>query len=340
MKPRSQKNASLSGAIGYQAIDDKNYKGIIEKGWVPYFNDKSFRYISDIGSLSKLNEIDASTLVVNYLAVDKALHQTSDEIGMSHAEHIHHLLEKLVEITIAFIEKHDLQEKIRIHIVSDHGSTRIAANLQNDLDPTFFKSSGFEVRSHRYIEVSNDTFAGLPDYLKLDCFFLPANDFLNPTNVLCARRANRFLPVDQKYYVHGGLLPEEIIVPYMVFEPAIAPVQDLTVILRKNEFRYRMETIELEIGNPNSISIDHVFVSTLNSNIESEPELISLINSNNNKVFQIKARFKPTTLVEDQASLRLRVRFKARGEQYSFDKQFSISMKKIVEEKSTSVFDD
>ncbi|BBB49222.1 PglZ domain-containing protein [Pelolinea submarina] len=334
------KKCLLAGAVGYQAIDDKTYKGMIEKGWVPYFKDNAFRYISDIGSLSTIETIDAASYVVNYLAIDKALHKSADEIGMSHWDHIYHLLEKLVENTIFFIEKHGLQENIRIHVVSDHGSTRIPASVQNDLDLAFFKTNGFEARSHRYVTVSSERFSGLADNLRLDCFFLPANDFMNPENVLCARRSNRFLPTDKGFYVHGGLLPEEIIVPYLVFEPATIATQDLTVLLKKNEFRYRMETVELEIGNPNDSAVDQIQVSLLNGNVESEPIRIALLNGKKNMAIQIKARFKVTSILEEQSNLHIRIRYHAHGEQRTFDVLPKITMKKMVEEKSTSVFDD
>ena len=334
------KKCLLAGAVGYQAIDDKTYKGMIEKGWVPYFKDNAFRYISDIGSLSAIETIEAATYVVNYLAIDKALHKSADEIGMSHRDHIYHLLEKLVENTISFIEKHSLQENIRIHVVSDHGSTRIPATVQNDLDPAFFKTNGFEARSHRYVTVSSERFSGLADNLKLDCFFLSANDFMNPENVLCARRGNRFLPTDKDFYVHGGLLPEEIIVPYLVFEPVTIATQDLTVLLKKNEFRYRMETVELEIGNPNDSAVDQIQVSLLNGNVESEPVRIALLNGKKNMAIQIKARFKVTSILEEQSNLHIRIRYHAHGEQHTFDVLPKITMKKMVEEKSTSVFND
>lgn len=334
------KKCLLAGAVGYQAIDDKTYKGMIEKGWVPYFSDNAFRYISDIGSLSAVETIDAVTYVVNYLAVDKALHKSADEIGMPHRDHIYHLLEKLVENTISFIEKHSLQENIRIHVVSDHGSTRIPGAVQNDLDPAFFKTNGFDARSHRYVTVSSERFAGLADNLRHDCFFLPANDFLIPENVLCARRGNRFLPTDQDFYVHGGLLPEEIVVPYLVFEPAAVATQDLTVLLKKNEYRYRMETVELEIGNPNDSAVEQIQVSILNGNVECEPARIPLLNGKKNTVIQLKARFKMTSIPEEQNSLHIRIRYHAHGEQHTFDVLPKITMKKMVEEKTTSVFDD
>lgn len=333
------KKCLLAGSVGYSQLDDKTYSGIIEKGWVPYFNDQAFRYISDIGSLSKIETIDASTYVVNYLAIDKALHKSADEIGMSHREHIHHLLEKLAENTIKFIDKHDLKDHIRIHIVSDHGSTRIPIEQPNDLDMAFFKTDGFEERSHRYLKVSNDRFEKLADNLRFDCYFLPANKFRNDENYLCARRGNRFIATDKRSYVHGGLLPEEVVVPYMVFEPATVPIQDLTVILKKTEFRYRPETVELEIGNPNHTAVEQILISILNGNVESEPERIATLNSNMNITVQIKARFKSTNMPDEQNNLRIRIRFGARGEPHVFEVNKPITMKKMVDEISTDIFD-
>lgn len=333
------KKCLLAGAVGYQTIDNKTYKGMLEKGWVPYFKDNAFRYISDIGSLSAIETIDASSYVVNYLTIDKTLHKSSDEIGMSHRDHIYHLLEKLVENSISFIEKHALQDNIRIHVVSDHGATRIPANIQNGLDPAFFKSNGFETLSHRFVTVSSERFSALADNLKLDCFFLPASDFMNPKNVLCARRGNRFLPTDKDFYVHGGLLPEEIIVPYLVFEPTTISTQDLTVLLKKNEFRYRIETVELEIGNPNDSAVEQIQVNLLNGNVESEPARVTMLNGKKNTVVHMKARFKLTNIPEEQNSLQIRIRYHTHGAQHSFDKQFKISMRKMVEEKTSDIFD-
>ena len=336
----TSKKCLLSGEVGYSKINDKSYKGIIEKGWVPFFNDSSFRYISDIGKLKSVKDIKASAYIVNYLAVDRALHQSSDEIGFSHREHVPRLLEKVVENVVEFIEKHDLQEKIRIHIVSDHGSTQIPAQIQNDLDPAFFKSSGFSSKSHRYLEVTDERFSDLAENLKVDCFFLPKNDFLLPTNVLCARNANRFKSVDNKIYVHGGMLPEEVIVPYLAFEPATVPLQDLSILMKTKQFRYRLETIELEIGNPNEVAVEKILVSVLNSNVESEQVTISILNGKSKTTVKIKGRFKQTSLPEEQSNLRLRVRYHSRGEKQILDKVLGIEIRKMVEEKRIDFFDD
>jgi len=334
------KKCLLSGEVGYEAINDKTYKGILEKGWLPYTNGKTFRYISDIGKLKQVNSLDARVYVVNYLAVDKILHKSADEIGMSHREHIGHLLEKLVENVTHFVDKHSLGDRIRIHIVSDHGSTQIPAEITNDIDMAYFKQAGFETRSHRFLRVSNERFENLAENLKLDCFFLPANDFVLPENVLCARRGNRFISTDKDVFVHGGLLPEEVIVPYMAFEPAAIPLKNLDILLKKNQFRYRLETVELEIGNPNDTAVEQVKVSVLNGNVEWDCEQIPLLNGHHNAPLQVAARFKLTSLPEEQTTLILRVRFRARGEVHAFDVKLPIIMRKMVEEKSTDIFDD
>jgi hypothetical protein len=334
------KKCLLSGSAGYSSINDKSYKGMLERGWVPYFGENTIRYISDIGSLGSVETINANTYVVNYLAVDKNLHRSSNEIGISHRKHIRNLLEGLVENVSDFVNRHALGDRIRVHVVSDHGSTQIPSEMPNDLDLAFFKQTGFDARSYRYLEVSNERFATLADNLKLDCFFLPANDFYLPRNVLCARRSNRFLPVDKDVFVHGGLLPEEVVVPYMTFEPATVPLKNLDILLKKNQFRYRLETLELEIGNPNEAAVEQVQVSVLNGNIEWDFEPIPLLNGHRNLVRQASARFKLTSLPEEQTLLSLRVRFRCRGETHAFDVKLPIVMRKMVEEKSANIFDD
>jgi hypothetical protein len=334
------KKCLLSGAAGYTQIDERSYKGMLERGWVPYFGTNTIRYISDIGSLNLVEAIDARTYVVNYLAIDKTLHKSADEIGMSHREHIRHLLEKLVENASDFVEKHALGDRIRIHVVSDHGSTQIPADMPNDVDPSFFKQTGFNARSHRYLEVSDERFTTLAENLKLDCFFLPANDFYLPANMLCARRSNRFLPTDKDVFVHGGLLPEEVIVPYMTFEPATILLQNLDILLDKNQFRYRLETVELGIGNPNEAAVEQVQVSVLNGNVQWDLEPIPLLNGHHKVVRQASARFKLTTLPEEQTLLSLRVRFHCRGEAHVFDTKLPIVMRKMVQEKHADIFDE
>lgn len=335
----TSKKCLLAGATGYKDVNEATYKAILEKGWVPFFNDNKFQYVSDIGSLDRIEFIEAKTYVVNYLAVDNALHKSEDEFGMPHREHIEHLLKKLVEKVAAFIEKHDLISRIRVYVVSDHGSTRIPEKVRNDIDQAYFKNGHFETRSHRYISVKRGFVGVLPDNHKLDCFFLPAEDFWNREDFLCARRGNRFLKTDQRFYVHGGLLPEEVIVPFLRFEPAMVKVQDLTIRLKSNEFRYRKQLVELEVGNPNNIAVEQIQVSLLNGNVDSDPSNISLLGGGMKTKILMEAKFEKTTIQEEQEKLQVRVRFSVNNQQFLRTEAIDIVMKTMADYIATDIFD-
>ena len=334
------KKCLLSGSPSYNDIDTKNYTAIIEKGWVPYFNQASFQYISDIGKLGQITEVKNTTYFVNYLAVDNALHTSSSQLGIPHQQHVIHLLSGLVEAVLDFINKHDLKQKINIHVVSDHGAIRIPKKIHNALDPKDYKKSDFPNTSHRYTTVSNERFAILPDNLKEDCFFLDSTEFGNPQHYLCTRRANRFLETDGTFYTHGGLTPEEMVVPHMIFEAVKLPVKELTLILTNDAFRYRQETIPLRIGNPNDSSVEDVVVSITNSNIEAEPETIPWINGNSDLLIHFDGLINQTSNPEDRSNLTFHIRFTHRGERQSQTVKVPITMRTMFELKDSTLFDD
>lgn len=312
----------------------------MEKGWVPYFNEATFRYLSDPGKLDDMGAITGHTYVVNYLAVDKALHMSSDQIGMPHLKYISSLLEGFIERIAEFIDRHGLKNKILIHVLTDHGSTTIPANIANDLDVSGFKSTEFSIRSPRYIAVSNDKFSNLPDNWKEDCFFLDATEFGNDCHYLSARRGNRFVKTDDNSYAHGGLSPEEVIVPHLIFEAVKVAFQDLTLLLARDEFRYRKEKIVLEIGNPNDFAVENVRISIINSNIETDQVTIDLINGKNKSLVEMTAQFKQTANSDERNTLSLHMRFTCRDEKHEQSVRIPIAMRSMVEIKGKSAFDD
>jgi len=83
------KKCLLSGSISYNEIDDKKYKSIVEKGWIPYsMENKQFHYIENINKLKDLEIVEDHTYIINYLPIDTILHQREDEIGNSYDKEI------------------------------------------------------------------------------------------------------------------------------------------------------------------------------------------------------------------------------------------------------------
>ena len=334
------KKCLLAGTPTYNGIDNKAYRNIIEKGWVPYFNDSTFQYISDPGKLSDIGKITGHTYIVNYLAIDKALHMSSDQIGMPHLKYISNLLEGFVETIAEFIDKHDLKKRIVIHVLTDHGSTTIPADIANGLDPSGFESTEFTIRSPRYISVTNEKFHSLPENWKEDCFFLDATEFGNASHYLSARRGNRFSKTDDNSYTHGGLSPEEVVVPHLIFAAVKAPLRDLTLLLANKEFRYRKEKISLELGNPNDFAVENIRISVINSNIDADQITIDLLNGKNKCSVEITAQFNQTAHTDERNNLILRIRFTGHDERYEQTATLPITMRTMVETKGKSAFDD
>lgn len=335
------KKCLLEGKSEYIDIDNKQYIQIVEKGWVPYFNDAKFNYLPDMDALLTLPTIKYNTYIVNYLPIDKSLHQSKATLGMPHETHIKYLLGILVEKALEFINKHGLKNKITIHITSDHGSARIPNQLSNALDTSFFKGDDFEYVTPRLMAVKAERFKELSENLREDCFFLGKTRFGNDRDYLAARKANRFAKAENDQYMHGSLLPEEVIVPYIVFQYATKDIQPLTLALIKNIFRNRQETIELEIANPNEYSAENIIVKIMNDNIESEQYDLDLLETKRKTSFSIRGKFKKTQNYEDNKNLFCMISFETNGKQYKSNLiKLPITIKSMYEMKDNTIFDE
>jgi len=335
------KKCLLAGSPTYDAIDNTHYNVIVEKGWVPFFENSTFQYVSDYKKLEQISDVEHQTYVVNYLPIDPALHKKESELGIPHDDHIKSLLSHLVKSVFEFIEKHNLQDLITIHIASDHGSTKIPEALNNGIDIGDLKKFGFEEVTHRYAVVGTEHFDSLPENLEEDCFFLKQGTFGNDRNYICARKGNRFVPTDGSHYVHGGLSPEETIVPYMQFRRIKVPVKHPTVLLKRTSYRYRLETVEFEIANPNEYPIEDVIIEVINSNIQSEPYRLDWLDAKRKISGSMQMRFKKTQNKDDINNIRYIVMYTCNSKRYqSEEAKLPITIKSMFELKDSSIFDD
>lgn len=333
------KKCLLSGETRYNDIDIKKYNNIVEKGWIPYFGENKFIYISDITKLKDISKIQHTAYFINYIPLDTALHQSESELGIPHKKLITTLLETLVGYLKEFINKHNILNKVKIHISSDHGSTRIPKELKNDLDINYFKGNEFEKKSNRFVSVNNERFKSLPDNLKYDCFILDKTEFGNSEHYLCARKNNRFIESNGSNYIHGGLLPEEMIVPYIVLEKEKIQIQNPLFSILRNNYRYKAEEVDFEFGNVNDNPIENITFKILNSNIEADIYSLKWIDAKSKTDIKIKARFKKTTIKDDEINLKVLITFQIAGRVYENTYNLPIKMVSMVELKDSTIFD-
>jgi hypothetical protein len=130
-----------------------------------------------------------------------------------------------------------------------------------------------EDEHHRYISVTDAELAKLPKNAKYDCYILGRETFELDANYLVARRLYRFLPTDENTYIHGGLTPEETLVPLAVYLPITVSPRPLVLRLIEPPKIYVGTKLDLsiEITNLNNYACEQVVVELADPNVEAQP---------------------------------------------------------------------
>lgn len=335
----TSKKCLLSGKSDYREIDQRSYEDILAKGWIPYFNSPEFIYLPHLDAFEDTELEKGKSYFINYRPIDDALHKSPAELGLSHEKHINNLITDLSNRVNERLEMEDLKSNTVIHIISDHGSTKFHKHSTNDIDISLFKNKDSKKLSERFMILTDKEYDKLQDNLKFDCFFIDKNRFGLPNHCLCARRANTFKKYHGDNYVHGGLLPEEVVVPHMRLEKMEMKFETPLIDLIKNKFRYKAEEIEFEVFNPNTYPIENIRVEINNDNVVSNPAILEWIAAKSKDILIIPARFKKTSNEEEIKKLNLTVKYLINNKPYDFAVSLDITMVSMVELKDTSVFD-
>jgi len=265
------KRCLFAGQPSNKDIHGNSYEEILAKEWTGYFADKRIIYLSNPGALKSLEKIDHQIYLLNYLMFDRTLHESEDDLGQPHSSSVQHYLQGLVDTIYEFAQKFQISDKLSIFVTSDHGSTKIPTELRNIIDEEFFKERCDDKR-HRFITLSSEEFEGLSENHENQCYFLDKELYGNNENYLIARGYYRFIKTDKSFYVHGGVTPEETIVPFAVFQKTAISIEKPKISLLDNLFRYAVKSfIKLEIVNPNDISFENVQLEVESPEISYEP---------------------------------------------------------------------
>lgn len=247
------------------------YEQPILEAWNDRLKGRRLRYVPHLGELAEIPEPRPDVTFLNYTLVDETLHQSTIKLGVSHAKEIRRRLNDLVDAIREFARRSDAERELVVIVGSDHGSTRIPADVPNIIDQAFY-TERLEDPHHRYIAVDDAALAQLPDNVDFECYRLRKGVLDLNANYLVARGYGRFKKTDETTYVHGGLTPEESIVPLCVFEPVEEKPKPLTVRLLEDEFRYGAKaTLHLELVNVNPYPCMDLRVDVLDAHIDAEP---------------------------------------------------------------------
>lgn len=235
------------------------YKAIVERVWGEQFQRKTL-YLGRIGDLQELETLDHGVYVLNYTPPDDALHTDPRSTGVSHVQAVRQALQSLAESVHAFALRFGVEDVLRVAVCSDHGSTLIPGCAPNLVDAELIAKRVDDVH-HRYVALTDAELESLPQSVLDQCYIFRRAQFQLGTNYLAARGYGRFRRDDNASYVHGGLTPEETLVPYVVFSRSHVTVVPPTVRLKENVFRYGTRSrLVFEIANTNSLPLQNMSI--------------------------------------------------------------------------------
>ncbi len=299
---------------GHYEPFDGTYSDSIRASWEPKLG-KKVSYLANIIELRQTTERKHDVYFLNYIPVDFVLHQSDSHTGISHRQSIQSYLMILAQDVRAFANRLGADRDLMVVFTSDHGSTRIPSQTVNVLKDVFYKKNAID-EHHRYMVISDDDATKLSKQIEYDCYLFKRTQYHLPQNYLVARRLYRFLPTNDSAYIHGGLTPEETIIPLAIYQPFITTPRPLVVnIISPSKIiaGTRFDLV-LEITNHNGYSIEQISVELLSINLDAAPVMLEEIPQLQRKELLIKSRcLSSADLNESKLNLRLNYKINNQG---------------------------
>lgn len=146
--------------------------------------------------------------------------------------------------------------RIKLVLSSDHGSCRLLKNAKKISIPRHILRDKIYQKHRRLAKFKDEK-----DIDSHDTYILSKNAF-GLTEKYIIPKGYGYFERKPFGYTHGGLSPEETIVPYMEFGFSVtASIKDLEVVYREHALRKgHQENLEFVVRNPNNIKVQNILL--------------------------------------------------------------------------------
>jgi len=257
----------VSGELELGDVQGRSYEDILDKDWQGHFGQYQVTYLPRLGDLKKRRRFDEGLILLNYLPIDTVLHKDERQIGTTHSAEIRGYVQTLVEVISQFAKRARVEQALDIYIASDHGSTKIPAGIGSALDDKLYRERAQD-RHHRYISVPQGRALNPTAYDEAHCYIVRADVFGTREHYFIAKGYDRFIPTQESIYIHGGLTPEETIVPFCKLARTEIEVLQPDIRLPDNVVRYSVKAdLVFVVGNPNDYEITNIELNITESDL-------------------------------------------------------------------------
>ena len=323
---------------------DVSYSAALKDHSKNYWNSKTSIYLSNLKELANLKTPqEPSVLLLNFLDGDETLHSDVEAANSTYEEELSVLYKRIVVVVSRYAnEWMGSKEEFNIYIVTDHGACRIMEEEKTSFDSKIVNNL-FENDKYRYAEIDllkeNDIPPNLwdfghkfkqPFYEKKETFFFP----MGHNTVKKSNRA--------KGYMHGGVTPEEIIIPSVVYKMTKTEWEALS--FRFLELSINKETgmpqfyiqrviqIKIELQNPNNLSVKVIRANIATQKAEIKDFKYCSVEPGETGIVSLSCYFNKSSLEENRLNIELE--YEIAGDQHAQSIELECSYKSAM---STSV---
>ena len=286
------------------------------------------QYLPNIGALRALGGIDKKVYFLNYLRLDEMLHEDQGSSAQRIEVRIQKEIEALVSEISKVLKKHGREKNTRVYFIADHGSTQILPSQPNGIDPKYYKDKA-EESDYRFIEVGDEDYENTKAAIGSLCYALDKKRYGTENSFFIARGYNRFIKNDLKGYVHGGITPEEAIVPFARFSYDMDMCKNPEIMLVNDNLRFAVKLkLTFLVKNYNEFPVENVEIIIQNGNIKySKPIAVSISGLETTTIDIQDARITKSMDKKNNERMIITVNYSANGRKHSYQSEIAMSIK-------------
>jgi hypothetical protein len=307
--------------------DARSYDAILKARAQADWNNSEVVYLNNLKALSKMPAPQESAVVLlNFLDGDELLHSDVESKGTSYDEELHRLFARMAE-SVDRISKEwaGPREHVGVYVVTDHGACRILEKEKQSFDSSIV-SKLFPDEKHRFAAIDEKQVGDIPDNLwalghRFKQPFVSDNKvFFLPNGHNTVRQSGK-----AKGFLHGGVTPEEVVVPFALYKLVKAAWKtpatrflNLDLIKETGKAKFyiqRVVTLKVEIQNPNTVELRILRASVASPETDLKSCEVGVIPAASVSTIQMSCYFKKAALGEK--ILDIEIAYEISGEQHT-----------------------
>lgn len=281
-----------------------DYEAILNKRSVSDWDGRKIIYLSNLKAMSEFNlPEEPAVAVLNYLDGDEMLHTDVESKKTTYEEELHRLYNRVAEEINKIAQQWEGPlEQFNLFVVTDHGACRILEEEKRSFDSKVVKKL-FPNEKHRFSLVDEAQVNDVPQNL-WDIGYRFEDPFNNNNLIYFLPKGHntvRFAGAIKRH-MHGGVTPEEVIVPFAQYKLVKAPWKkllfrfpDIEIIQstgRAKFFIQRVEAIKIELKNPNPTDINILRATVISPETDLKGLDIKIIPAGGNELLRLDCYFK------------------------------------------------